>query len=175
MSPGRRRAAGPGEGRGWGGRLPRAQAGRTRRLRPRGEGAGRPTWARSGAAGPGLARPRRRGSALPAAAASAEAAAAARPPSCSALPGALRCQGARSRAPARRAEARSRREREERGGTGSGWRGTAGRPAGAVSPLHGRALWFGGPPSSSLNRGAVGPRKVHGNGAGPNAVLFDRV
>lgn len=92
-------------GLGVGGRLPRTQAGRAPRLRLRGGGAGRPTWAWSGAAGPGRAQPRRRGSALPVAAALAQAAAAARPPSCSGSPrGALPRQGGRSRAPARRGE-----------------------------------------------------------------------
>lgn len=95
----------PGQGRaggGGGGRLPGSQAGRARRLRPQERGAGRPTWARSRAVGPGLARPRRPGSALPAAAASAQEAASARPPSCSGSPrGAFPRRGARSRAPAR--------------------------------------------------------------------------
>ena len=96
-----RARVGPGVG-GLGGRLPRAQAGRARRLRPREGGAGRPTWARSGAVGPGLARPRRRGSALRAAASRAQAAASARPPSCSGSPrGALPRGDASSRAPAR--------------------------------------------------------------------------
>lgn len=147
--PGRCRAEGGGGG---GGRLPRAQAGRARRLRPRGQGAGRPTWARSGAVGPGLARPRRQGSALPAAAAAAQEAASARPPSCSGSPrGALPRRGARSRAPARLVGGALRPRACGAGRKGGGAlqvlavRGRGGhRPrgpsAGAINPLHSRAL-----------------------------------
>ncbi|XP_026949549.1 uncharacterized protein [Sagmatias obliquidens] len=133
---------------GGGGRLPRAQAGRTRRLRPREGGAGRPTWARSGAVGPGLPRPRRRGSALRAAASRAQAAASARPPSCSGSPrGALPRGGASSRAPARPdggaflpPACGAERNRKGSSGVRQSRRGVgtvpAGPPAGAVNPRH---------------------------------------